>query len=494
MAIDRTRTGAAAPARPKLSNAIQTVKQGTARLVADTLKLSTGEKLKEGNKRAVKHAAQTLEGTVTHPLDTLRNTVRGMVDLIVHPEKALGGIAEKFRKDPVDGAIATANAGAAYAGIGAIALTAGAWLAAPFTAGTSLGLLPVAATLGSAAGAVGLGAAGASILKNQADIASAKTEADLERESRELGEDVAGVGMDALMAGAGKGLQKAAQQWKPKNINPSSMQRAADAGADIVKKKLGAGKNIPHGGIDVEGLSPEQVHAKGLQEVQKALDWSVQGERALEVRAVNRGSFEGLSNVGERKLVFHGTREDVKELIRANGLKSSSIGDFGSGVYLATSAKTGLVYADDVTFARSASNSQHPTLYSVEIATGKVLDFHAEKDAFVKWAKARFNPTDLKDPVNQLYANPEVPVNPFVDNTWNRFLPRYMKEMGYDSILIRDAEGLGKDFWVVQDPKRIILRQEFSVAAPTNRELLPSSLNRAVAENLTPPEEKREQE
>ncbi|HBN09816.1 MAG TPA: hypothetical protein DD435_14585 [Cyanobacteria bacterium UBA8530] len=416
----------------------------------------------------------------------------GVAETVLHPERALASVAERYGKSKVDGAIAASNLGASVTGIGAITLTAGAFLAAPFTGGTSLALLPLAGSVGAVAGVIGLGSLGASILKNQSDIAGAKTPGELEKQSQELGNDFASAGMEVVAGVLGKGVEKGLERV-PKNINPSSLQRTADAGADLVKKKLGLyDKSLPHGGTAVGNLSVEQLRKQGLKEVQEALEWSVQGERAIETLNLDRGSFERLENVGDRRLAFHGTRGDVKELVRQNGLKRSEIGDFGSGVYLAASAKTGLVYADDVTISRSLDSSVKPTVYTAEIATGKVMDLLSEKEAFLKWAKARFNPTDLKDPVNKLYANPSVPLNPLIDTSWNRFIPRYMSEMGFDSLLIRDAEGLGKDFWMVRDPGRIILRQEISFDPPSQRALLPETFVGSLNENVNPADPEKE--
>jgi hypothetical protein len=211
------------------------------------------------------------------------------------------------------------------------------------------------------------------------------------------------------------------------------------------------------------------------------LDWSVQGKRDLRAVNVDRGSFDALDDIGDRRMVFHGTREEIGALIQENGFKSSDIGDYGSGVYLATSAKTGLGYADNVTISRSPNPNAQPVVITAEVATGKVMDFLSEKDRFLSWAKERFDPTDLSDPINAPYIKPAVPVNPLVDNTYTRYLPRYAKEMGYDSILVRNAEGLGKDFWVVHDTERLIIRQAIHLDVPKNRDLLPKSIDGRVA-------------
>lgn len=476
MAIDRTRTSSAGPARPKgLSNAIQAVKKGTARLVADTLQLSTGEKLKEGNQRAVKQAVQTLENTVTHPFQTLADTAKGIVQTIVHPEQALKQVQTRFEGDPVDGLIASTNLGAAWAGLGAIALTAGALLAAPFTGGASLGLLPVAGTIGSVAGAAGLGTMGASFLKNQHDIATATTKEELSKESQELAGDYANAGLTALSAGVGKVAHKTWQEVKPKNLNPASAQRNAVRVEAKIREKTGIPEARSNGGTIVDDLSLEGFRKQALGEVSDALEQSAQGKRSLEVTDLDRGSFEGIDDLGERRIAFHGTREEVKGLIRENGFKNSSIGDYGSGIYLGSSADVGVNYADDVVLGRADAASR-PLVYTAEIAPGKVMDYFVEKDDFLAWAKERFDPTDLSDPVNQLYVKPEVPVSPWIDNTWTRYLPRYAKEKGFDSILVRDIDGPGRDYWVLHDPKRVIVRQEIAFDAPQNRELFPSSI------------------
>ncbi|HEY9765878.1 MAG TPA: hypothetical protein V6C82_05915, partial [Chroococcales cyanobacterium] len=194
------------PSRP--NRAVNAIKRGTAQLSAvvkesakfasDRLQLSTAQKLKEGNKRAVGYAAESLKETVTHPFDTLKDMASGVADTVLHPEKALASVAERYGKSKVDGAIAAGNLGASVTGIGAIALTAGAFLAAPFTGGTSLALLPVAGSVGAVAGVIGLGSLGVSILKNQSDIAGAKTLSELEKQSKELGSDFASAGLEVV--------------------------------------------------------------------------------------------------------------------------------------------------------------------------------------------------------------------------------------------------------------------------------------------------------
>lgn len=467
--------------RPVAASLTAAVRRGTARLaaVSDRLQLSTLQKLKEGNRRALSLAADSLAHTFTNPLETLGALGRGIGDLLLRPGKAFESITERFAKDPFDGAVGAANLGASYAGLASAALVAIAFLAGPFTAGASLALLPVAGTLGSVAGMTGLVSLGASFAKNQVDVATSRTRTELEREARELGTDYANAGFQVVSAAAGKALHKGAEAIKPKNINPSSVQRAYDVVADKVREKL-ARQEVGHGGVKTTDLDLEGIRAEGIKQVQEAVDWSVQGNRKLSVRDVDRGTFDKLDNARERRLTFHGTREEVSDLIVANGFRSSDIGDFGSGIYLATSPKTGLVYADDVTFARSLGTSKHPVVFTAEVATGKVMDFLDEKDRFLAWAKANVDPTDLADPINQLYVKPSVPLNPLVDNTYTRFLPRYAREMGYDTILVRNAEGLGKDFWVVHDSRRVLIRQAISIDPPTNRELVPSSLDGKV--------------
>lgn len=460
--------------------------------MSDRLQLSTWEKLKEGNRRALSVATDSLSHTFTHPLDTLKSLAKGIGDLIAHPGKALTSVAVRFEQDPVDGAVAAVNTGAAYIGLASGVLLAAAFLAAPFTAGASLAILPLAGTVGSAAGITGLVSLGVSFAKNQVDVATAKTRTELEREAQELGTDYANAGFQVVSAAAGKALHQAAATVKPKNINPSSVQRAYDMVVDKVKEKLAHQSAGKGGGIRTTDMDLDGVRAEGLKQVQEAVDWSVQGKRQLSVRNVDRGSFDDLANVGDRYLTFHGTREEVKDLVIQNGFRSSDIGDFGSGIYLTTSPKTGLVYADDVTFARSVGTSKHPVVFTAEVATGKVLDFLDEKETFLHWAKAHADPTDLADPVNQLYVKPSVPLNPLVDNTYTRFLPRYAREMGYDSILVRNAEGLGKDFWVIHDPRRVLIRQAISLDPPTNRELFPSTIDgrvvSAINQTLEEPE------
>ena len=463
------------------------MRKGTAKLVAppDRLQLSTFDKLKEGNRLALASAGNSLSQLLRKPLILITNIGKGIASLILEPGKAFGAVVDRFKKHPVDGLIAGANLGASYAGLGSVALVATAFLAAPFTGGASLSLLPVAATLGSVAGVTGLVTLGASFGKNQIDIATADTREELEQEAEELGADYANAGVQVVTYGASKALQKAADALTPKNVTPSSAQRAYDMLADKVREKLARQQADAHGGVKLNDMSLEEIRAEGIRQVEEALDWSVQGKRDLQVVNLDRGSFDALDEVGDRRLAFHGTREEIGELILANGLKSSEIGDYGSGVYLATSPKTGVGYADNVTISRSPDPTAKPLVLTTEIATGKVMDYLGEKDRFMAWAKERFDPSDLTDPINVPYKKPAVPVNPLVDNSYTRYLPRYAKEMGYDSILVRDAEGLGKDFWVVHDTERLILRQAISLDAPTNRELFPSSIDGRVASAIT---------
>ncbi len=478
------------------------IKRGTAKLMgvigsvvpSDRLELSTSRKLEEGNKRAIGYAAASLKELAVHPIEALKGAVKGFSDLIIHPSEAISGVNDRFRKSTVDGLIASTNLGAAWAGIGALVLTAGALLGAPFTAGGSLALLPIAGTIGSVAGAAGAGALGASILKNEADIMGAQTKAELERESQELGADFANAGFEAISYGAGKAVQKAWKENKPKNLNPATAQRNAVRVESVIKEKLGLpNQGRPSGGTDVTALSLDQVREQAKKEVTEALDKTPQGKRILTSKNIDRGSFEGLENLGERRLAYHGTRGEVEGLIRQNGFKNSEIGDFGSGIYLGSSAEVAVSYADDVAIGRGLSGA-NPAVFTAEIASGNVMDYLKEKDAFLDWAKQRFSPDDLSNPVNQLYANPSVPVSPWIDNTWTRYLPDYAKEIGYDSILIRDMDGPGNDYWVLHDPKRVIVRQAITFDFPTNRELFPSSIDGKVAGAIHAASEKQAEE
>jgi hypothetical protein len=464
----------------KLSASVTSaMRKGTATLSAlpDRLQLSIPQKLKEGNRLALASAGNSLMNVFKRPLDTLSSMAKGIGELLTRPDKALSAVAARFARDPVDGLIAGANLGASYTGIASLALVAGAFLAAPFTGGASLALLPVAGSLGSAAAVAGLATLGVSFTKNQVDIAGAQTRSELEAEAAELGTDYASAGIQVIGYGAGKALHKVGEAIKPKNLTPSSAQRAYEMLADKVRQKLARQQADAHGGLKINDMSLDEIRAEGIRQVEEAVDWSVQGQRDLHVRNLDLGSLDGLDNVGDRRLVFHGTREEIGALIAENGFKPSEIGDYGSGVYLATSPKTGLGYADNVTISRSVSKTAKPVVVTAEVATGNVMDYLSEKDVFLEWAKARFDPTDLADSVNAPYVKPSVPVNPLVDNSYTRYLPRYAKEMGIDSILIRDAEGLGKDFWVVHDTKRLVIRQAISLDTPTNRELFPSSID-----------------
>ncbi len=105
-----------------------------------------------------------------------------------------------------------------------------------------------------------------------------------------------------------------------------------------------------------------------------------------------------------------------------------------------------------------------------------VLDYLAERKAFLKWAKSNFDPTDLSDPVNRLYSSSKTSVSPLVDVRWTRYINRYMAEKGYDSVLIRNRDALGADYWMVPDPARIRLLQEIRFPQPTNRTALANGI------------------
>jgi hypothetical protein len=99
----------------------------------------------------------------------------------------------------------------------------------------------------------------------------------------------------------------------------------------------------------------------------------------------------------------------------------------------------------------------------------------------VAWAKARFNPADASDAVNRLYSGSRTSVSPIVAVRWTRFINRYMAEKGYDSVLIRNRDALRADYWMVPDPSRVRLLQEFRFAQPTNRSALANGVLGAFA-------------
>ena len=85
------------------------------------------------------------------------------------------------------------------------------------------------------------------------------------------------------------------------------------------------------------------------------------------------------------------------------------------------------------------------------------------------FSKNNFNPTDLSDDINVIYQNTKTALSPLMDTKWNRYLPRYMKEFGYESILIKAQEGAGYDYWVMPDPKQLNVAQEIILNTPPNK-------------------------
>jgi hypothetical protein len=477
--IDQT-TGDLPKPLPKTAPVAPKQEAAASKLGGDALTLSTGQKLLEGNRRALKVAGSTLRDLVVHPLRTLGAMATGTFDLIANPHRIQEGLRAAFQRSPVDGAIHGVMLSASIAGVAALMTMGVAYGAALFTGGASLAILPAAGVAASWAGAIGVGALGASFIKNQVDVAGAKTEGSLAQQSQELGQDMASLGLAGATSAVSHGLGAAARKLKPKNVNPSAAQRAAYRVQHQVKDKVvdpAPAMPAANRGIKIDGKTRDHFRQRATQEVSEAMKDSVQGKRPLKVEDLDMGSFEGVDRLGEHRMVFHGTRSEISPLIRQNGLQVSDIGDYGSGLYFGGSAKIGVNYADDVTIGRSASATNRPAVYVAEMAPGKVLDYVSQKDTFLAWAKARFDPTDLSDPLNKLYHDPSVPVSKMVDNTWTRYLPQYCKEMGYDSILIRDWDGPGLDYWVVHDPKRVVLRQEIVVDAPENKFLVPPGFN-----------------
>jgi hypothetical protein len=156
-------------------------------------------------------------------------------------------------------------------------------------------------------------------------------------------------------------------------------------------------------------------------------------------------------------------------------LRSSNYGDFGEGIYLGTTGKIGENYASGVAMRETANPR---AMFSLEVATGKVMDYAVHRQDFEAWAKARFNPADETNAVNQIYANlPKTSTSPFVDLTWNRYMKLYCEEKGFNSILIKDWDGRGQNYFVVHDPRRVIVRQEFHLDPPKNIRAIPAGFN-----------------
>lgn len=247
----------------RLGTAVEAVRRGTAKLFmkADQLELSTAGKLAEGNKMAVNQAANTLVKTVTHPFEAFKGIGETLFNMVFHPIEAFQEAGEIFDKDPIDGTVMGANITASWLGLSALMLAAGATLAAPFTAGASLALLPTAASLGGVAGTIGTVALGTSFFKNQLDIASATTKEELVRESNQLGDDLANYGFSLILE---KGADRLKGQPIPDEaINPSlidlpegpapKLQKPSMFNLDPIPDALSVNYELVHGEENREG-------------------------------------------------------------------------------------------------------------------------------------------------------------------------------------------------------------------------------------------------
>ena len=393
---------------------------------------STADKLIYANKEAVIQTGKNLKEAVTHPIKTVFSSVKQVGNIFIHPVNTAKNIAENFKKDKVDGIMQGCNIATTVASVSSIALGVGACVAAPFTAGASLALLPVAATIGGVSGTAGLALMGGSLMKNQVDCAKAKTLDRLNSEVGQIASDYTGAVTVAVSYGAMKGISYAKSQIAiGKKINPASVER--------VSRRYGVKDGNGH--CDPPAL--KETLAKSNREIAK---------------------IDELKSVPDADTVtlYHGTTAEVADSITQNGFKSSDIGDYGSGVYLTDNPKAALNYADD----RFYTSNAQPSIVVSKVKVGKVLDYKLVKDDFLSWAKSKFNPADLSDDINVIYKNSKTPMSPWMDTTWNRYLPRYMDEFGYSSIVIKAEEGVGYNYWVIPDSSKINITQNVTLATP----------------------------
>lgn len=175
-------------------------------MAGDALTLSVPRKLVEGNKDALGHAGRILWGLVSRPGEVFPAMGRALWEMVRRPDLTVARVAERFRADPIEGVLQGVIAASALTGLVTVAALPLAFLAAPFTGGASLALLPLIGQVGSVAGTIAVGATAASIVKNEVDMARADDAADLEAESRQLGDDLANMGVTIGGYGLGRGL------------------------------------------------------------------------------------------------------------------------------------------------------------------------------------------------------------------------------------------------------------------------------------------------
>lgn len=415
----------------------------------DRLQLSTGQKLVKGNRAALGVAGGIIKGLVTNP----GAIFKGLGDMVAHPGRTLSHVAKRFGEDKLDGLLQGALAGSAYAGIAAMGLAGVGLLGAMFTGGASLALLPLAGTIGSLAGTVGVGAMGASLVKNQVDVATAATQGELDHQSAQLGEDFANLGLTAATLGATKGAGAAFRKVMPRKMNLTKLHHDSFNTTNKIKDALlRQDPALPEGGLHIEGMDLGTFRNVAKAQVEEALAKIPQGHRPFEVLDVDFGSFEGLANVGERRMVFHGTTGEARAAIRAEGLRPSEVGNYGKGVYMGSSADIGALYADDAAYV--AASAERPGVFAAEIAPGRVFDFRKQLAEFKDWNKQH-----------------------------GRGLQEFCREKGYDSVFVRAIEGRGHDYWVVHDPKRVILRNEFVFDPAPNQRLIPKGVDTRTVTN-----------
>lgn len=423
----------------------------------DRLALSTGAKLLEGNRRALMTAGGIFAWMVRHPDAAIGGIGHAMLRLAVKPWEVAGDVAARFRRDPVDGVLLGTGMLAGWAGLAALAAGVGALVAAPFTAGASLALLPAIGAVASVGGMVGLGALGASIVKNQVDVARAGTKAELARESEELGQDLANAGLAAATWGAGKGLKAGFQRLSGSKGQVAKFHHDSAATGNKLLDKLGRPTGrAPEGGVPTKGMAAASVRGEAATAVREALARTPHGERGFTTQAVEGSSLAGLAEPGEVVLAYQGRNGRTIPKIMANGLKPSTEGNYGPGVYLGSSADVAVRYADD--FFAGQKSPEAAGVFAAEIAPGRVFDWFKQKGEFLGWLEGR---QDVPADITQL-------------------LPAFAKEKGYHSVFVRAIEGKGHDYWVVHDPARVGLRQLHVIDPPPNLEVLPGAATAAA--------------
>lgn len=407
---------------------------------------STLDKLIYANKEGIIQTGQNLKQIVTHPVKTAGAIAKQIGNTFIHPFDTTKNINNKFKQDKIDGIIQAGGTFTTVAGIGSIVLGIGAYVAAPFTSGASLALIPIASAIGTYASTAGLSLMGASFAKNQVDAVTAKTMDELKKESKELAGDYTGAVIAGTSYAVIKGITYALNKTViARRITPSALERVNRRYENKwLKDKISSDS------------SPKDINTV----------FSNRHRTVIKIKEINN-----MASDSETIRLYHGTNNESAEAIVKTGFHVGDVGDYGPGNYMTNNPTTALNYADDASYCynlRTGANTQ-PAILVSKVKVGKVFDFNLNKEHFLNWAKSNFNPEDLTDEINVIYQNTKTALSPIMDTTWNRYLPRYMKEFGYDSILIKAQEGAGYDYWVIPDAKQINVTQEIILNTPPNK-------------------------